>query len=184
MKWSSQDADQECPQLDLGHLSHDRYPSASPARCLSGFSRKLTKPTSSGDISIACHEAPVTRPPSHLPFPSPPTCHLYKATLGLIKSGCSLKSAASPSLSGVGGSGWSPRRALSSASPPPPLPPPDSQQPPGSSLKEILCSVVGSLLGRRRAQHKGVERVNWGVWGGCGAGREGKRTDSLCLKGN
>jgi hypothetical protein len=40
------------------------------------------------------------------------------------------------------------------------------------------------LLGRRRAQHKGVERVNWGVWGGCGAGREGKRTDSLCLKGN
>lgn len=154
--------------------------------CLPALSRKLTKPTPSGNISIACQEAPVTGPPSHLSFPSLPTCHLCKATLGLIESGCCFKSAASPGLSGGGvlvGSGESlvPRTATvlrftPLASPPPP----DSPQSPGSSLKEILCTVVGSLLGRRRAQHKGAERVNWGG----GSGREGKRTDSLCLKGN
>ena len=39
------------------------------------------------------------------------------------------------------------------------------------SVKEILCSKdVRSLLGRTRTQHKGSEKVEWGVWGG---GREG-----------
>lgn len=56
-----------------------------------------------------------------------------------------------------GGGGLIPRKATVLRFPLSSPPPPDSSQPPGSSLKEILCSDVGSLLGRRRAQHKGAE---------------------------
>lgn len=35
--------------------------------------------------------------------------------------------------------------------------------------KKCFAEDVRSLLGRMRTQHKGSEKVEWGVWGGGGA---------------
>lgn len=61
-----------------------------------------------------------------------------------------------------------------------PSPPPDSPSL-TRSVKEILCSEdVRSLLGRTRTQHKGSEKVKWGVWGGReGGGNRGRRRFSV-----
>lgn len=137
--------------------------------CFLVLSRKLPKPTPSGTSLL-----PVTRrlSPSHLHtclFPPHPRASSTKSPQA--KSGCCpLKSASSPGLSGWGG-GLDPRKATVLRFPLSSPPPPDSPQLLRSSLKEILCSDVGSLLGRRRAQHKGAERVNWPRGGGAQGGR-------------